>query len=203
MEDPGAEDQVLRVLEARRIRKKKKKHCTDDLREQADRSATSSALAVVQAPGNTLTSVAAPLQLSLEANAIVAAVNGALALRLDGIQGLMGMLAGQMSSLKTDVVQLSVQVQQHDQRMSDFDRQLNDTTAGRSCGSGTASSAASSEPHPELARGNGSMHPPRNQRTLLVVGGFPCDTERAVISEFFFLEIFGHEAGVKDWWTPG
>ena len=58
----------------------------------------------------------------------------------------MWMLAGQMSSLKTDVVQLSAQVQQHDQRMSDFERQLKEITAGRSCGSGAASSAASSPP---------------------------------------------------------
>ena len=38
---PGAEEQELKVLEARRIRK----HCAEDLREQADGSATSSALA--------------------------------------------------------------------------------------------------------------------------------------------------------------
>ena len=107
-----------------------------------------------------------------------------------------------MSSLKTDVVQLSVQVQQHDQRMSDFERQLKDITAGRSCGSGAASSAASSEPHPEPARGNGCTHPPKNQRTVLVVGVFPYDTERDVICDKM-KEIFGHELGVKDWWIPG
>ena len=43
-----------------------KKHCTEDLREQADRSATSPALAVVQAAGNTMTPVAPVLQLSSE-----------------------------------------------------------------------------------------------------------------------------------------
>ena len=43
-----------------------------------------------------MTPVAPGLQLSSEANAIVAAINGALALRLDGIQGQMEMLAGQM-----------------------------------------------------------------------------------------------------------
>ena len=132
----------MRVLEARRIRKKKKKHFTEDLREQADRSATSSALAVVQAPGNTMTLVVPPLQLSSEANAIVAAINGALAPQLDGIQGQMEMLAGQMTSLKSDAVQLSAQVQQHDQGMCDFERQLKDITAGRSCISSAASSAA-------------------------------------------------------------
>ena len=63
-------------------------------------------------PCNTMTPVAPALQLSSEANAIVAAINGALAPRLDGIQGQMGLLAGQMTSLKSDVVQ-------HDQRMSD------------------------------------------------------------------------------------
>ena len=90
-----------------------KKHCAEDLREQADRSA-------VQAPCNTMTPVAHGLQLSSEENAIVAAINGALAPRLDGIEGQMGMLAGQLTSLKSDVVQLSAQVQHHDQRMSEF-----------------------------------------------------------------------------------
>ena len=112
---PGAEDQELRVLEARRIRKK---HCAEDLREQADRSA-SSALAVVQAPCNTMTPVAPGLQLSSEANATAAAINGALVPPLDGIRGQMGMMAGHMTSLKS-VVQLRAQVQHHDQRMSDF-----------------------------------------------------------------------------------
>ena len=100
-----------------------KEHCAEVLCEQADRS-TASTLVVVQAPSNTMTLVAPGLQLSSEANAIWAAVNGALAPRLDGIQGHMGML----------VVQLSSQVQHHDQRMSDFERQLKDITAGRSTG---------------------------------------------------------------------
>ena len=86
-----------------------------------------------------------------------------------------------MTSLKSDVVQLSAQVQHDDQRMSDFERQLKYITAGRSTGSGAASSAASSEPHPELARGFGTVHPHQNQRTVLVVGGFAYDTERDVI----------------------
>ena len=93
---------------------------------------------------------------------------------LDGIQGQMEMLAGQMMSLKSDVVHLSAQVQHHDQRMSDFERQLKDVTAGRSTGSGAASSPASSEPHPDPA------------------------TERDVICEKL-REIFGQELGVKDW----
>ena len=82
----------------------------------------------------------------------MAAINGDLAPRLDGIQGQMVMLVGQMTNLKTDVVQISVQVHQHDQKMSDFERQLKDITAGRSSRWGAASSAASSEPHPEPAR---------------------------------------------------
>ena len=69
---------------------------------------------------------------------IVAAINGALAPRLDGIQWQMGMLAGQMTSLKF-WCGLSAQVQQHDQRMSDFGRQLEDIASGRS----------SSEHHPD------------------------------------------------------
>ena len=127
--------------------------------------------------------VAPGLQLSSEANAIVAAIGGALAPRLDGIQGQMGMVAGQMTSPKSDVVPLSAQEQHHDQGMSEFDRQLKDITAGRSTGSGAASSAASSEPHPEPARGSGTVHPLKNQRTVLVVGGFGHDTERDVICE--------------------
>ena len=136
------------MLEARRIRK----HSTEYLREQADRSATSSTVAVVQAPCNTMTPVAPGLQLSSEANAIVAAISGALAPRLDGTQEQMGMLAGQMTSLKSDVVRLSAQVQHHDQRMSEFERYYSWKIR---------QIAASSEPHPELARGNGSVHPPK------------------------------------------
>ena len=125
-----------------------------------------------------MTPVTSGLQLSSEASAIVAAINGALAPRLDGIQGQMGMLAGQMTmtSLKSDVVQLSSQVQYHGQSMSEFERQLKDITPGRSAGSGAASSAASSEAHLEPARANGTVHPPKNQRTVLVVGGFAYDT---------------------------
>ena len=67
--------------------------------------------------------------------------------------------------------------------MSEFERQLKDITAGRSTGSGAASSAASSEPHPEPARGSGTVHPLKNQSTVFVVGGFGHDTERDVICE--------------------
>ena len=161
-------------------------------------SATST-VAVVQVCCNTMTPVAPVLQLSSEANAIMAAINAALAPRLDGIQGQMGMLAGQMTSLKSDVVQLSAQVQHRDWRMSQFERQLKEITAGSSTGSGAASSAASSEHHPEPARGSGTVHPPKNQRTVLVVGGFAYDTEKGCDLR----EIFGQEPGVKDWWTPG
>ena len=51
-----------------------------------------------------MTPVGPGAQLSSEANAIVAAINGALALRLDGTQGQMEMLVGKMTSLKSDVV---------------------------------------------------------------------------------------------------
>ena len=187
----GAEDQEV---ESAGSSTDSNKDCTEDLREQADGSATSSSLAVVQALCITMTLVAPVAQFSSEANAIVAAINVALAPRLDGIQGQMGMLAGHMTSLKPDVGQLSAQRQHHDERMSEFEKQLKDITAGISAGSGTVSSAASSEPNPEPARRNGSVHPPINQRTVLVVGGFPCDREGCD---------FGHEPGVKDWWTPG
>ena len=127
----------------------------------------------VQSVGSSTDSKKHCTQLSSEANAIVAAINGALAPQ-------MGLLAGQMTSLKSDVVQLSAQVQHHDQKMSEFETQLQDVTPGRSAGSGAASSAASSEPHPDPARGNGSVYPPNKQRTVPVVGGFPYDTERGV-----------------------
>ena len=54
---------------------------------------------------------------------MVAAINGALAPRLDGIQGLMGMLAAD-DKPETEVTQLGVQVAHHDQRMNDVERQL-------------------------------------------------------------------------------
>ena len=76
-----------------------------------------------------------------------------------------------------------------------FERQLKDITAGRSTGSCAASSAASSEPHLEPARGSSTVHPPRNPRTVLVARGFGYDTETDVICE-------KSEPGVKDW-TPG
>ena len=150
---------------------------------------------MVPASVNVMTLVASPLQLSSEANAIVAAINGTLATRLDGLQVQMGMLAGQMTSLKTDVVQMSAQKRNSTtKRMSEFERQLKDITAGRSCGSGAASSAASSELHPEPARETQACILQKNQRTALVVGDVNCEK---------LGEIFGHELGVKDWWTPG
>ena len=60
---------------------------------------------------------------------------------------------------------------------------------------------APSGPNPVYEGENGS-HPPKSQRSVLVVGGFPCDTERDVICEKM-REIFGHEQGVTDWWTRG
>ena len=54
-----------------------------------------------------------------------------------------------------EVAQLGAQVQHHDQRISEVERQLRDITAERCPGSRAASSAASSEPHPEPARGAG------------------------------------------------
>ena len=93
----------------------------------------------------------------------------------------MGMLAGQMTSRKTEVNELGAQVHRHDQRMNETERQLEDIAAGRRSGSGIASSVGSSEPHPEPARTGQLQHPPKHQRTVLVVGGFPYDTEREQI----------------------
>ena len=114
-----------------------------------------------------MTPVAPALELSSEAPAIVAAISGAVAPRLDGIQGQMEMLAGQMTSLKSVVVQLGAQAQHHDQRMSEVEGQLRDITAGGYTGSGAAPSAAFSEPHPGLAEGSSTIHPPKNNRTVL------------------------------------
>ena len=68
-----------------------------------------------------MTPAALAMQLSVEANAIVPAINGALVPRLDGIQGQMGMLVGQKKSLKSEVAQLGAKVQHHDQRMSEVE----------------------------------------------------------------------------------
>ena len=53
------------------------------------------------------TPVALVLQLSSETQEIEPAINGALAPRLDGRQGKIRLLPGQMTSLKSDVVHLS------------------------------------------------------------------------------------------------
>ena len=110
------------------------------------------------------------------------------------------MVAGQMTSPKSDVVPLSAQEQHHDQRMSEFERQLKDITAGRSTGSGAASSAASSETPPEPASGSGTVHPLKNQRTMLVVGGLGHDTERDVICEKSQASKTGGLRGRSDQW---
>ena len=110
------------------------------------------------------------------------------------------MLGGQVTRSNSDVAKLRAQVQQHEHTMSGFERQLKDIAAGRYCGSGDASRTAPSELNPVHEREKGSVHPPKNQRTVLVVGGFPCDTERDVICEKL-REMFGHEKGVTDWWT--
>ena len=116
-----------------------------------------------------MATVTTGMQLSVEAGSIVTAINGALASRLDGIQGQMGMLAEQMTSLKTEVVQLSAQVQHQDQRMTEVERQLHDITAGRSAGTRGASSTASSEAFFDSARTSAPSHPPKNQSIALVV----------------------------------
>ena len=112
----------------------------EDLREQTDTSTTT---AVVTVPVNTMAPVT-PTISSVEAGATVAAMNGALTQRLDGIQGQMGMLAGQTTSLNSEVAQLGAQVHHHDQRMTEVERQLREITAGRGTGSGAALSIESS-----------------------------------------------------------
>ena len=132
----------------------------------------------------------------------MAAINGALAPRLDGLQGQVGMLAGQMTSLKSEVVQLGAQVQHQDQRMTEVERQIRDITAGRSAGTGAASNPASSDAYFDSTRPSVSSFPHKNQRTVLVLGGFPYDTDRDVICEKL-PEIFAQEYGVREFWAPG
>ena len=147
-----------------------------------------------------MTPLAPVMQQSTQANANVAEINGAVAPRLDGIQAQMGMLAGQITSFSTK--NFSIECTGHHQRMSEIERQPRDITAGRSSVSGVASSPGSSEPQPELARGSIKQHPPKHQRTVLVVGGFPYDTERDVMCEKL-REIFDQEPGVSERWTQG
>ena len=174
-----------------------KKHCMDDLREQADR--VTSVLVSAHAQCTTMVAVSTGMQLSAEAGSSVAAINGTLPPRLDGIQR---MLAGQMTSLKSEVVQLGAQVQHQDQRMTEVERQLKDIAVGRSEGTGGASSTVSSEAYFDSTRSPVSSHPPKNQCTVLVVGKFPHGMERDVICEKL-LEIVEQEFGVKEWWAPG
>ena len=94
----------------------------------------------------------------------------------------MWMLAGQMSSLKTDVVQLSAQVQQHDLRMSDFERQLKILQLEDLAGRGPRQALHLRNPTLSL-RGERKHAPSKNQRAVLVVGGFPDDTEWDAICE--------------------
>ena len=75
------------------------------------------------------------------------------------------MLAGQMTSLKSEVVQLGAQVQHRDQRMSEVEIQLSGITAGKCHGSGAASSAN----HIQNLQEDQVHHPPKHQRTVLVV----------------------------------
>ena len=114
-----------------------KKRCAEYLREQTDRS---TAIVAIPAPTTAMTPV---LQLSAEANAIVAAIHGALAQRLEGSQGRMGMLGGQMTSLKAEVNQLGALAQHHDQSMNDGERQLREIAVGRGAGAGATSSVGS------------------------------------------------------------
>ena len=100
-----------------------KEHCTEDLVSKPTDSGTSSALALVQVRGNTVTPVAPPLQFSSEAND-----SGCESMALWG----RWRCWRQMTSLKSDVVHLSAQMQQHDQRVIYTDRQLKDIAAGRS-----------------------------------------------------------------------
>ena len=91
-----------------------KKICVENLREQTERTALVPVLPAAASAFSTEMTPVVPL--SPEANAIVAAINGAVAQRRDGIQGQMGMLARQMTSLKTEVNELGAQVHRHDQK---------------------------------------------------------------------------------------
>ena len=164
-----------------------KKHGTEELRAQTDNNSS----VAVQAPCNTMTPAAPVMQISAEASAIVAAIDGALAPRWD--PGTDGNASGANDELENRGCSIgSTGSTIMTKRMSEVERQLRDITAGRCFGSAAASSAASSEPHPEPARGSRAHHPPKHQRTVLVVGGFPFDTERDVICEKM-RKIFGQD----------
>ena len=144
-----------------------KKLCTEDPRERDPSERIGTAVATAHA---SMTTMAGGLQLSAEAGAIVAAIHGATTSRLDQIQGQMtpmldqlqgqiGILAGQMPNLQTDVGclktdvgslmsevgQLGDKVQRQDQRMTEVEREIKELKAGRRAGTGAASSPASSE----------------------------------------------------------
>ena len=100
-----------------------RKHCIEDVPEETEGRAQ---VLVLGSP-----SIITPvIHLSREAHAIVVAINGALALRLDGIQRQMRVLVGQMKHLKKEVTQLGAQVQYPDQRMNDVERKLQEVAVG-------------------------------------------------------------------------
>ena len=90
---------------------------------------------------------------------------------------------------------MGAQVQHHDRRMNDVERQLKEIAVGR--GSGTASSVRSSEPHTEPAR-TGAQHPPKQHRSVLVVGGFLHDTERPGSQRM----VGSEKSGIHTWDRP-
>ena len=57
--------------------------------------------------------------LLFEARAILAAINGIMVPRFDPFQGQIGLLAGQMTTLQTEVGQLGDEVRQQDQWMTE------------------------------------------------------------------------------------
>ena len=116
-----------------------------------------------------MTTTTAGIQLSAEAGVRCIAIQGALAPRFDGRQGQMEMLAGQMTSLQTELGQLSAQVQHQDQRMTKVTDQRH--YGWESAVTGAASSPASSDACFESSKPPAAAFPPKNETyTALAFG---------------------------------
>ena len=97
-EDKTPGPQARQVSESTVVPTVPKKHCTDDAGKQTERTA------LVPVPDPSV-AMAPVMQLSTQANTNVAAIHGALAQGLDGMQGRMGLM-GSGRTLKIEVTLL-------------------------------------------------------------------------------------------------
>ena len=122
--------------------------------------------------------------MSFEARVILAAINSAMVPRLDPFQGQIGLfVAGQMTTLQTEVGQLGDEVRQQDQWMTEVESEMNELKAGERAGTGTASSRASLDEYLELMAPTGTNPPLSSlrsvRRTVWVIARFLYDMEIA------------------------